>query len=189
MIPRSSKSCWRTFRSADSASRKTSPVWPISWLPMNPTTSREQHSSSTAVCCGTIRSNNQRIPRRGAALLRPSSARSLGLVEFRFDEYPKQYDRDSNRISESEVEDGIEKWTHAPPNQNGDSGCRRNPRHARESADETRGRGRLAAARSGNSIQRHQRTASARHGHADRSAETHPTSGGVQRRGVDPARP
>ena len=96
---------------------------------------------------------------------------------------------DVNGLPRNEVEDGIEKWTRGSADQDGDRGRRRNARHAGEGADEARGRGRLAATRSGNSIQRHEWTASAGHGHADQSAEAQPASGGVQWRRVDPARP
>src|SRR4029077_1272905 len=59
MVRVSSKICLRISRSGGSGNPKMLRVWPVFWLARNPTTLRDQRSSSTAVCCGTTRSSSE----------------------------------------------------------------------------------------------------------------------------------
>src|SRR5258707_6459799 len=81
--------------------------------------------------------------------------------------------------TKKEVRDAIEKWKFSKAHPHGDCGRGWNAGHAGEGADEASRGGRFAAARGGNSIQRHEGTASPRHGHANRSTKADPTIGGI----------
>src|SRR6266699_489229 len=81
--------------------------------------------------------------------------------------------------TKKEVRDGIDKWKFSKAHPHGDCGRGWNAGHAGEGADEASRRSRFAAARGGNSIQRHEWTASPRDGHANRSTKADPTIGGI----------